>query len=151
MAGQRVISVDIAAGALLSALRTAAGVYPPWKAEDFTALLAQPSIRAVVVLQDQIPQGYALFMLSGDEGELYDIAVSESARRAGHGGALLRAVLEAARAFGADHMFLEVAASNVPAQQLYLNNGFAISGRRKAYYERPGGPKEDALVMYCVL
>jgi [ribosomal protein S18]-alanine N-acetyltransferase len=42
---------------------------------------------------------------------------------------------------------LEVAASNTPAQALYVKNGFAPSGLRKAYYAKSHGPAEDAILM----
>jgi ribosomal-protein-alanine N-acetyltransferase len=47
-------------------------------------------------------------------------------------------------------MHLEVAVDNAAALRLYRRAGFAEAGRRRGYYERPGG-RVDALVLTRVL
>jgi [ribosomal protein S18]-alanine N-acetyltransferase len=44
-----------------------------------------------------------------------------------------------------------VAADNIPALVLYKKLGFQEAGRRKAYYQRPGAPSEDALTLALAL
>jgi ribosomal-protein-alanine N-acetyltransferase len=61
--------------------------------------------------------------------------------------ALLAAVFAEAAARGAAAIFLEVAADNDGALALYAQHGFAIVGRRAAYYRRANGGWGDALVM----
>jgi ribosomal-protein-alanine N-acetyltransferase len=46
----------------------------------------------------------------------------------------------------AQKIFLEVRASNISAQMLYINHGFIQIGRRAAYYPKEIG-FEDAIVM----
>jgi ribosomal-protein-alanine N-acetyltransferase len=55
-------------------------------------------------------------------------------------------LVKAAQSKGAK-LHLEVAASNIAAQRLYSKLGFAQSGLRKAYYAKPSGPAEDAVIM----
>jgi ribosomal-protein-alanine N-acetyltransferase len=53
----------------------------------------------------------------------------------------------AAAAGRADTAFLDVAADNTPALALYHGAGFAETGRRPAYFARPGRPAADAILM----
>ncbi len=87
--------------------------------------------------------GLVLARMATDEAEILTVAVVPAARRRGHGAALLREGMAAARARGAGAMFLEVAAGNAPALALYAREGFAEVGRRRRYYA--GGA--DALVL----
>jgi len=83
-----------------------------------------------------------------DQGELANMAITQSFRRRGLGGFLLARVLDVARERGIETMYLEVRASNEVALKLYTRFGFTDVGVRRAYYERP---KEDARVMMAVL
>ncbi len=87
--------------------------------------------------------GMILARAMADEAEVLTFAVDPAARRQGIGRALLEQAMATARQRGAQSMFLEVAASNAPAQALYAASGFAVVGRRSGYY--PGGV--DALVL----
>ena len=84
-----------------------------------------------------------------DEAHLLNIAVMSPHQRQGAGRLMLQYVMAHARDAGAARMFLEVRASNKPAQALYLRSGFLSIRRRKAYYEIPDSPaqREDAIVM----
>jgi [ribosomal protein S18]-alanine N-acetyltransferase len=77
------------------------------------------------------------------EWELENVAVVDSAKRKGVGQALVLRLIGTAQFSAATRMFLEVRASNQPAQSLYNALGFAEIGRRKNYYS---DPKEDALL-----
>ena len=54
---------------------------------------------------------------------LYDIGVREDARRQGHGGALVRALLAECRERGASEMFVLTNRSNAAATALYASTG----------------------------
>ena len=60
---------------------------------------------------------------------------------------LLDALALWARGQQADWLWLEVRASNVRAQQVYLTHGFTRVGVRKDYYPGARGEREDAIVM----
>lgn len=111
----------------------------PWPAREFSDLLAQAGVFAVVE-----PDGFILIRQVLDEAEILTLAVRPQARRAGLGGRLVgQGALAAARA-GAARLFLEVAEDNAAARALYDRAGFRLIGRRKGYY---AGGKTDALVL----
>ncbi|HET6762210.1 MAG TPA: GNAT family N-acetyltransferase, partial [Longimicrobiaceae bacterium] len=58
--------------------------------------------------------------------------------------ALLDRAVDAVARRGARELFLEVRETNLEAQHIYRRKGFAVIGRRRAYYS---APLEDALVM----
>ncbi len=116
----------------------------PWSAAGFRSLLDAPATRFTVAELDGRVAGYSVVIQAGDEAELANIAVDESARRRGVGRVLLTAALAEAARSGVQAMYLEVRASNVAAQALYEALGFTPAGRRRGYYQRPD---EDALVL----
>ena len=81
------------------------------------------------------------------EAEVLTVGVRPEARGAGTGRRLVQAALEAARAEGAERVFLEVAEDNLAALRLYAGCGFGEVGRRRRYYPRPDGGTVDALVL----
>ena len=87
---------------------------------------------------------YAVLYLAGGEGDIANIAVLPSHRKAGIGGSLLDTMLEQSRAEKTEAVYLEVRTSNEPAIRLYVSRGFQIIGKRKNYYKHP---REDALLM----
>ena len=82
-----------------------------------------------------------------DTADIDNIAVDESYRGGGLGGAVLEALVAAAAERGAAKVFLEVRVSNTPAMLLYLRHGFSGVYARTRYY--PDG--EDCLVMVRTL
>lgn len=88
--------------------------------------------------------GYCLFSRVLDEAELLRIATAPAARQKGVGMALLSHAEATLGAAGVVQQFLEVRASNHPAQQLYRRAGWQLTGRRKGYYPLGDG-REDAL------
>lgn len=95
---------------------------------------------------DQRPPvvGYGGYWRSAREAHISTIAVHPRLRRKGIGQLILMAMIEKARSIGADHMTLEVRASNLVAQSLYRKYGFQVVGRRRRYYS---DNNEDAVVM----
>ncbi|MCQ3829784.1 ribosomal protein S18-alanine N-acetyltransferase [Microbulbifer elongatus] len=85
-----------------------------------------------------------------DEAEILDVAVAPNYRNLGIGAQLLQHVFAQ---FPEDvaRVLLEVRASNRPARALYRKLGFSEDGRRKNYYPKPDGSREDALLMSLVL
>jgi ribosomal-protein-alanine N-acetyltransferase len=61
----------------------------------------------------------------------------------------MQTLFEAARTARIGKLFLEHAASNEAAGALYGRFGFSRIGRRRAYYERRGGGREDAITLRC--
>ncbi len=98
--------------------------------------------RYLVALWDGTVCGIASLYCSFDESELMNIAVLPELRGKGVAQALLDALFCHARENGCESMFLEVAADNAAAQNLYRKNGFETVGRRVGFY---GGT--DALLM----
>lgn len=92
------------------------------------------------------PEGLILVRAVAGEAEVLTFCVAAAARRSGLGRALLRRACADAMAIGAGEMFLEVAEANMAARRLYEAEGFAVVGRRKAYYHQDAG-SADALVM----
>jgi [ribosomal protein S18]-alanine N-acetyltransferase len=89
-------------------------------------------------------KGFIASRLIADELHVNNVAVRSEYYRLGIGSALLETVLGESGRMGARLAFLEVRASNYPAQVLYTRCGFSITGRRRNYYSEPA---EDALVM----
>ena len=75
------------------------------------------------------------------EAEIQRIAVNPAFRRQGHARTLLESFF---REYSPDVTFLDVRASNIPAQELYKSEDFEICGIRKNYYD---SPVEDAVLM----
>jgi ribosomal-protein-alanine N-acetyltransferase len=114
----------------------------PWDEASLSALLASPGVFSV-----EEPDGFILIRVVADEAEILTLAVRPSARRAGLGGRLVDAAVVRAAALGAERMFLEVAEGNAAARALYARTGFAGAGRRRGYYARADGSREDALIL----
>ncbi len=78
--------------------------------------------------------GHATASVAGDIAELQRIAVDPAHRRHGLAGALLDAVLDLARAGGADRLLLEVREDNTGALAFYASREFVEVDRRRRYY-----------------
>ncbi len=120
----------------------------PWTLGNFRDALAAGYCARVGEREGRIV-AYGVLMLAPGEAQLLNLSVVPDARRQGLGRALLELFVADARRLGAEQMFLEVRASNVPAIALYEAAGFARVGRRADYYpdRDPQAPREDALVM----
>lgn len=119
-----------------------AGIGRAWSAEEIRDLVRRPG--ALWRLEaDAMLIGHA----AAGEAELLTLATRPGARRRGAARRLLSAFLAEAGAAGAQAAFLEVAEDNAPARALYRAAGFQEVGRRPAYYRRPDGGRQDALVL----
>ena len=90
--------------------------------------------------------GYAGLAVVRPEAWVNNIAVRRDRQRTGVGRVLMDALLAHARAAGASHTLLEVAADNAPAQKMYAGYGFEVVGVRRGYYQPSN---TDALVFAC--
>jgi [ribosomal protein S18]-alanine N-acetyltransferase len=119
---------------------------PGWSAADIAALLHAPGGFGLAVREAEQIDGFLIGRAIAGEAEVLTLAVDPAMRRRGLARGLLEAALAAARAAGAEAMFLEVAADNTAAVALYAGAGFTRVGARPGYYRRPSGAI-DALVM----
>jgi ribosomal-protein-alanine N-acetyltransferase len=119
-----------------------------WIHGDYERLMHDPGGRILVAELDTMEPprllGFAAFHRIIDEVEVRNMAVDPEHRQQGIGRALLVAARERMLQAGAKRVFLEVRASNKPAQSLYYSIGFALHSIRKNYYREP---QEDALVL----
>jgi ribosomal-protein-alanine N-acetyltransferase len=118
----------------------------PWKENTFRSLLRRTDTDLYVAENDDDGGilGYTACWTVIDQSELGNVAVAPEARGRGIGGTLVDTVVERVKERGAHELFLEVRESNVVAQAIYRERGFAVVGRRRSYYAHP---TEDALVM----
>lgn len=123
-------------------------VFPtPWSFGLYLSELAQPSVRGYFVAtvgSDVV--GYGGLMMVLEEAHVTTIGVAPGWQRLGIGRLLLLHLAFDARRRGANDLTLEVRVSNVAAQGLYREFGFAPAGIRKNYYAEI---REDALIMWA--
>ena len=87
--------------------------------------------------------GYSVYMDSGDDAELIQLAVDSMYRHRGVGYSLSREMVKRIKRSGKKNAFLEVRKSNMIAIALYNKLGFIPISVRKKYYDGV----EDAVVM----
>ena len=115
----------------------------PWSVGVLADCFSQPHYIWETYKMDGQVVAYACASISFDEGEILRIGVLPAFRRQGIGETVLARMLAQLQSRGVEKVFLEVRASNAPAQGLYGKMGFHIIGTRKGYY--PG--REDAVIM----
>ncbi len=134
-----------------SVMRIERAIYPyPWTTGNFIDSLDSGYLCVVAELQGAMA-GYAVMITAPFEAHLLTIGIALEFQRQGKGSALLRAMLDAARAAGAERVLLEVRPSNASALALYRRNGFSQIGLRRGYYPADNDSREDAIVMECLL
>lgn len=116
-------------------------VYPvsPWSEKQILSDMQQDNVDYFFVKKDEKIVGFLAISQLAGELEITNIAIKKAYQ--GHGlGSQLLANLDRVDF----PIFLEVRASNTPAQALYKKCGFGIIGKRKQYYHEP---VEDAIIM----
>ncbi|SFI78583.1 GNAT family N-acetyltransferase [Albimonas pacifica] len=140
------LAADPALAAAAAQVHAAAfdGTVPgrPWSAAEIAGFAAVPGALALLT-----PDALLLGRVAGPEAELVALATRPSARRRGLGRALTERFVALAAAAGAEEAFLEVAATNAPAQALYAALGWRPVGRRRGYYRDVKGNRIDAVAM----
>ena len=146
-----VTAFDLAVLAELHAATFQAPWDQRWSAQSFAEVLAMPGAHGWLLSEGDTPVGFMLVRFTLDEGEILLTGIVPGARRRGLAARLMHVMIEAARAAGIARLFLEHAAGNEAAGALYGRFGFTRIGRRRAYYERRGGGREDAITLCCEL
>lgn len=119
----------------------------PWTEGMLRDCLRTDYWNTVAVDTDGTLAAFAILSSGGGDAHVLNIAVDPRFRRRGLARRLLAALMDAARLREADQLFLEVRAGNEPALTLYRDLGFAEVALRRGYYPRPGGGREDAVIM----
>lgn len=123
---------------------------PAWSEESIRALLEHPASTAFTAMIGGAPKtcvGFVMAQLAADEAEILSIGVAKDWQRKGIGKRLVEGVARAAQKAEAKKLFLEVAADNDAAMELYHRAGFLGIGLRRGYYERAGRDAVDAVTL----
>jgi len=117
----------------------------PWKPDDFRDMIERDNMSYVVAcIGDRIIGGAGIMCIVG-EGDITNVALTESERGKGYSKPMMEALIEKGRELGCEAFTLEVRVSNTPAIRLYNSLGFVSEGIRPGFYDNP---KEDALIMW---
>ena len=124
-----------------------------WGLDSILSSLSQKgSFALLVAANDDEPMGFVLARAVpatekfAGEAEILTIAVDPINHCCGYGRFLMEGAINKARKVGASKMYLEVAADNIAADNLYQKLGFKIIARRADYYVRKN-EVVDALIM----
>jgi tRNA threonylcarbamoyl adenosine modification protein YeaZ/ribosomal-protein-alanine acetyltransferase len=118
-----------------------------WTAAEFAKLMAMPGAASYLACEGGHPLAFLLARRAAGEAEILTIGTRPFARRRGIASMLMSHLARELRKTKEAQVFIEVAADNWAGRALYEREGFAVTGRRKDYYERPGGARQDAIVM----
>ncbi len=119
----------------------------PWSRDMLARELRQSEVARLYVLRTAGPRvtAFCACRIVLDELHIHTIAVDPTQRRQGLATRLVRHVLAAAAAEGAERATLEVRRSNTTARHLYERLGFVVEAERARYYH---SPEEDALILW---
>lgn len=117
----------------------------PWSRGNFSDSL-NAGYSCWVYEENAIVFGYAVLMLVMDEAHLLNFSIAKPYQGQGLGRELLVHMMQLARKYGAQNIFLEVRPSNVAAIGLYESIGFNEMAVRRNYYPAING-REDAILM----
>ena len=132
---------------VIAALHSRSFDEPVWSPTSVSEVLAMPGAFGILLVVQDRPVGFLLARVVVDECEILSLGVSPKAQRRGFGRRLLRAAMTRAGDLSVRIAHLEVAEDNLPARALYRAEGFTASGRRPAYYGRPGGAAATGLIL----
>lgn len=121
----------------------------PWTRGHFSDSMQSGYLLLVLCDEAGALVAYMVAMHGVEETHLLNLTVAPSWRRRGLAQHLLDDLNQHARRAGANQVWLEVRASNLSAQQLYLRQGYQEVGRRPRYYPAHPAPqgREDAVLM----
>lgn len=118
-----------------------------WSAQEYERLVAYSTEGRFCLIAEETPGEIAGLLAArtvAQEAELLNVAVAPEKQRRGLASALLAEALRRVAAARAQKVWLEVRESNHTAVAFYQRHGFAVVGRRRAYYQLP---PEDALIL----
>lgn len=131
-------------------IEQAAYAFPWSRGNMIDSLAAGHLAQRLCTVQGEL-QGYFIAMSGVQEMHLLNLTVAPAWQRRGMALELLDALVQRSREQGARQLWLEVRPSNERAVALYARYGFAVVGRRRAYYPAVQGTREDAQVMRLAL
>lgn len=117
----------------------------PWKPNDFRDMIKNDNMSYYVLEKDGVIIGGAGIREIVGDGEITNVAITESERGNGYSYLLLEALLNKGRELGCSNFTLEVRVSNEAAIKCYKRLGFVSEGVRPNFYSHP---VEDALIMW---
>lgn len=117
----------------------------PWSKNLFASCIGGRYL-TFMALDRHVPIGFYILDQVLDECTLTDICIAPQYQGQGMGQVLMQHAINVMKEKAIVSCFLEVRASNVAAQKLYLGCGFKQSGIRRAYYPTETG-SEDAVLM----
>jgi [ribosomal protein S18]-alanine N-acetyltransferase len=118
----------------------------PWSRGNFRDSLRQQHVAWLLQTSAAQALAYCIAMPAPGEWHLLNLSVAPPWQGRGLARRLLEDLLDHANQQGAGRLLLEVRASNLRAQKLYVAAGFSEIGRRRGYYPAWRGQREDALV-----
>lgn len=120
----------------------------PWSEKTFRSCIDGRYFGKYLCLENTTPIGFYIGEFIAGEATLMDICVTPSHQGQGLGKVLLQQFFQQCQQKETTKIFLEVRASNIAAQMLYINQGFSEISRRTGYYPSAKGfGYEDAIVM----
>lgn len=117
----------------------------PWSEAIIRDELQQANRTYLVVEADGRIIGFGGEMFVQDDAHITTLGIAPAYRRRGIGSRLLLSLIDHAVQVGSRNLTLEVRESNVDAQLLYEQFGFAEVGKRHGYYRG-----EDAVIMWAL-
>ena len=134
------------AGDLERVIAIEQAAYPyPWTAGNFRDSLDFGYHCWVMELAGEVV-GYCVVMIAVNEAHLLNLTIATAWQRRGLGRELLKFVMQLARDFLANKIYLEVRPSNVAGRGLYAAAGFSEIATRRGYYPAHDG-REDAVIL----
>ena len=126
---------------------SAKAFHTPWSLDSIHSELNNTLAKYVVAIDEENNSvvGFAGMWIIAGEGNITNIAVSDSYKHKGIGYNLILGLIELCKENNCSDLTLEVRVSNKIAQSLYEKVGFINEGIRKKYYEDNG---EDAIIMW---
>ena len=116
----------------------------PWSVQGIEETIQYETTIALIAESGVQVAGYLMARVSGEEGDILNLAVVPEYRRKGIAGRLLERGLAVLAEAGVREAYLEVRESNGAALALYGGKGFKPVAVRPHYYR---SPLEDALVL----
>ncbi len=110
----------------------------PWSRGSLASELKNEVARYRVLCLDGRVAGFCGMWVLFDEAHITNIAIHPDFRGRGLGKYLLFRAMEAAIAYGAESMTLEVRETNTVAQAMYASFNFSRQGYRRGYYSDTG-------------
>lgn len=139
---------DAAAMASLHALSFAEP--QQWTADSIRGLMLQPTTQSFALGHNDAILGFMMASFVANEAEILTLAMHPEQRRKGYAKRLIKHFIQLHRIQKLQKIFLEVAANNSAAINLYRSLGFTIIATRANYYTQQIGIKPlkvDGLVM----